>query len=85
MVVRLVVVMTTEAVDTNGGAGSTMMKASTMVAMVAAVDYGQFLVNNNSGKAGIKEMGRKGVGVRLLCGVARSCSRRRQVNNVLAE
>jgi hypothetical protein len=27
MVVRLVVVMTTEAVDTNGGAGSTMMEA----------------------------------------------------------
>ena len=40
-----------------------------MVAMAAAVDYGQWLVNNDSGEAGIEVVGRKGVGVWLSCGV----------------
>ena len=46
-----------------------------MVAMAAAVEYGQLLVDDNSGKAGIKAVGRKGAGVRLLCDVVRSLRR----------
>ena len=85
MVVRLVVVMITDAVDTNGNAGSTMMEAPMMVAMAAAVDYGQWLVDDDSSESGIEAVGRKGAGVRLSCGVVRSLSRRRRANDVLAE
>ena len=56
-----------------------------MVAMAADVDYGQWLVDENRGEAGIQAVGRKGAGVRLSCGVVRSLSRRRRVNDVLAE
>ena len=46
-----------------------------MVAMAADVDYGQWLVDDDSGEAGIQAVGRKGAGVRLLCGVVRSLRR----------
>ena len=62
-----------------------MMESPAMVAMAAAVDYGQWLVNDDSGEAGIKAVGRKGAGMWLSCGVVRSLLRRRRVNNMLAE
>jgi len=49
-----------------------------MVAMAAAVDYEQWLVDDDNGKAGIEAVGRKGAGVRLLCGAVRSLLRRRR-------
>ena len=49
-----------------------------MVAMAADVDYGQWLVYDDSGEAEIEAVGRKGAGVRLLCGIMRSLSGRRQ-------
>ena len=52
-----------------------------MVAMAAAVDYEQWLVDDDNGKAGIEAVGRKGAGMRLSCGVVRSRSRRRRVND----
>jgi hypothetical protein len=50
-----------------------------MVAMAAAVDYGQWLVDDDSGKAGIKAVGRKGPGVWLSCGIMRSLTRRKRL------